>query len=107
MQSTGMILNVQLFVSSITEFLHFTFFLRPLIIILYCPQEEKAHAGAKAAQAVFLRDDRIFTTGFSKMSDRQYALWAAVSIYCLLEDVPGQGHYSLEHEIYLVDYMSM
>ena len=42
-------------------------------------QEEKAHVGAKAAQAVFLKDDRIFTTGFSKMSDRQYAIWAAVS----------------------------
>ncbi|XP_067934740.1 coronin-1C-like isoform X1 [Watersipora subatra] len=40
-------------------------------------KEEKAYAGAKAAQAVFLKDDRIFSTGFSKMSDRQYSLWAA------------------------------
>ena len=44
-------------------------------------QQGKAHDGAKAAQAVFTRDDRIFTTGFSRMSDRQYSLWAVVSIY--------------------------
>ncbi|XP_067931451.1 coronin-1B-like isoform X2 [Watersipora subatra] len=39
-------------------------------------QKGKAHDGAKAAQAAFMRDDKIFTTGFSRMSDRQYALWA-------------------------------
>ena len=44
-------------------------------------QQGKAHDGAKAAQAVFTRDDRIFTTGFSRMSDRQYSLWAVVSTY--------------------------
>lgn len=40
-------------------------------------QEGMAHDGVKACQAIFLKDDRIFTTGFSKMSERQYALWAA------------------------------
>lgn len=39
-------------------------------------QKGNAHKGAKASQAVFTKDNRIFTTGFSKMSDRQYALWA-------------------------------
>ncbi|KAF6037739.1 hypothetical protein EB796_003946 [Bugula neritina] len=39
-------------------------------------QEQKAHEGAKATQAVFLKDGRIFTTGFSKRSDRQFSIWA-------------------------------
>ncbi|CAF0836321.1 unnamed protein product [Didymodactylos carnosus] len=33
------------------------------------------HQGAKPMRAIYLRDGRIFTTGFSKMSERQYALW--------------------------------
>ncbi|KER19648.1 hypothetical protein T265_11635 [Opisthorchis viverrini] len=33
------------------------------------------HQGSKPQQAVYLKDDRIFTTGFSPMSERQYALW--------------------------------
>lgn len=34
------------------------------------------HQGAKASKAVFLGDSgRIFTTGFSKFSDRQWAVW--------------------------------
>lgn len=43
-------------------------------------QKGNAHKGAKASQAVFTKDNRIFTTGFSKMSDRQYALWAEVRL---------------------------
>ncbi|XP_045173053.1 coronin-6-like isoform X2 [Mercenaria mercenaria] len=38
-------------------------------------KEKQAHDGSKPAQAVFLKDNKIFTTGFSKMSERQYALW--------------------------------
>lgn len=37
--------------------------------------EGKPHEGSKPAQAVYLRDEKVFTTGFSKMSERQYALW--------------------------------
>lgn len=44
-------------------------------------QEGKGHDGAKPAQAVFLKDDQIFTTGFSRMSERQYALWNAVRCF--------------------------
>ncbi|CAF1127073.1 unnamed protein product [Adineta steineri] len=33
------------------------------------------HQGAKPARAIYLRDGRIFSTGFSRMSERQYALW--------------------------------
>ncbi|KAL8599971.1 hypothetical protein ACOMHN_038970 [Nucella lapillus] len=38
-------------------------------------QECKAHDGAKPAQARYMKDGRVFTTGFSRMSARQYALW--------------------------------
>ncbi|KAL4223802.1 Coronin-1C [Mactra antiquata] len=38
-------------------------------------KEAKGHGGAKPSQAVFLKNNKIFTTGFSKMSERQYALW--------------------------------
>ncbi|CAI9741049.1 coronin-1C-A isoform X1 [Octopus vulgaris] len=35
----------------------------------------KGHQGSKPSQCVFLRNGKIFTTGFSRMSERQYALW--------------------------------
>ncbi|XP_078600315.1 coronin-6-like [Branchiostoma floridae x Branchiostoma japonicum] len=38
-------------------------------------ERKYAHEGAKPQRAVCLKDGRIFTTGFSKMSERQYALW--------------------------------
>lgn len=39
-------------------------------------QETNGHAGAKNSRAVWLGEhDRIATTGFSRMSDRQLALW--------------------------------
>ncbi|XP_033748826.1 coronin-1A-like isoform X2 [Pecten maximus] len=37
--------------------------------------ENKPHESSKPAQAVFLKDGRIFSTGFSRMSERQYAVW--------------------------------
>ncbi|KAL3856546.1 hypothetical protein ACJMK2_011285 [Sinanodonta woodiana] len=37
--------------------------------------EVQAHHGAKPSQAVYLKEGKIFTTGFSRMSERQYALW--------------------------------
>ncbi|KAK6184794.1 hypothetical protein SNE40_007182 [Patella caerulea] len=38
--------------------------------------ETEGHAGTKSCKGIFLRDNhRIFTTGFSRMSSRQYALW--------------------------------
>ena len=33
------------------------------------------HEGKKPQMCVFLNDDRLFTTGFSRMSERQLALW--------------------------------
>jgi coronin-2 len=34
-----------------------------------------AHNGTKQSKVVFLNDGRVLTTGFSKHSDRQYAIW--------------------------------
>ncbi|KAI2662881.1 Coronin-1B [Labeo rohita] len=36
---------------------------------------EKAHEGTRPMRAVFLADGKILTTGFSRMSERQLALW--------------------------------
>jgi coronin-1B/1C/6 len=39
-------------------------------------QEAPGHGGAKNSRAVWMGEhDRVATTGFSKMSDRQMALW--------------------------------
>lgn len=38
-------------------------------------QEGQGHMGSKPAQACYLKDGQIFTSGFSRMSERQYALW--------------------------------
>jgi len=38
-------------------------------------KEVVGHEGSKPAQVIYLKDGKIFSTGFSKMSERQYALW--------------------------------
>ncbi|KAK3786095.1 hypothetical protein RRG08_045481 [Elysia crispata] len=38
-------------------------------------QEGQGHMGAKPAQCTYLKNGQIFTSGFSRMSERQYALW--------------------------------
>ncbi|KAM4898972.1 coronin-1B [Sylvia borin] len=38
-------------------------------------ERERAHEGARPMRAIFLADGKIFTTGFSRMSERQLALW--------------------------------
>ena len=38
-------------------------------------QEGAGHSGAKNSRAVYINNDRIATTGFGKMSDRQLGLW--------------------------------
>ena len=58
-----------------SEFLYGT-----MKVVLDCyMQEGVGHEGSKPAQVVYLRNGRIFTTGFSKMSERQMALWDDVS----------------------------
>ncbi|KAF3695807.1 Coronin-1C Coronin-3 [Channa argus] len=38
-------------------------------------EKEKAHEGARPMRAIFLADGNVLTTGFSRMSERQLALW--------------------------------
>lgn len=45
-----------------------------LFIFIYS-QKGTCHEGKKPQMCVFLDDDRLFTTGFSRMSERQLALW--------------------------------
>lgn len=44
--------------------------------VFFCVQEGVCHAGTKACKVVFLGNTgRMLTTGFSRHSDRQYAVW--------------------------------
>lgn len=60
-------------------------------------EREKAHEGARPMRAIFLADGKVFTTGFSRMSERQLALWDPVSGRALPERAglrqvpPGRG----------------
>uniref|UniRef100_A0AAQ4QLU3 Coronin n=3 Tax=Gasterosteus aculeatus aculeatus TaxID=481459 RepID=A0AAQ4QLU3_GASAC len=38
-------------------------------------EKEKAHEGARPMRAIFLSNGNVLTTGFSRMSERQLALW--------------------------------
>lgn len=38
-------------------------------------REGYTHEGSKSIQVVYLKNGSLFTTGFSRMSERQYALW--------------------------------
>ncbi|XP_042641452.1 coronin-1B isoform X1 [Tyto alba] len=49
-------------------------------------EKERAHEGARPMRAIFLADGKIFTTGFSRMSERQLALWDTVR-----SSTPGWG----------------
>lgn len=40
-----------------------------------CLSQGKGHAATKPMRAIFLKDGKLFTTGFSRSSERQYALW--------------------------------
>ena len=41
-------------------------------------EKKKAHEGNKSAKCIFLKGGKVFTLGFSKRCDRQYALWDPV-----------------------------
>ncbi|KAG9465574.1 hypothetical protein GDO78_018074 [Eleutherodactylus coqui] len=38
-------------------------------------EKEKPHEGSRPVRGIFVSDDKILTTGFSRMSERQVALW--------------------------------
>ncbi len=43
------------------------------------------HAGSKSSKVVFLGErNKLFTTGFSRMSERQYGVWDLVGILYLV-----------------------
>ncbi|XP_033027930.1 coronin-6 isoform X2 [Lacerta agilis] len=42
---------------------------------LVVAEKVKPHEGARPVRAIFMSDGKVFTTGFSKMSERQLALW--------------------------------
>lgn len=46
-------------------------------------EKEKPHEGHRPVRAVFVSEGKILTTGFSRMSERQVALWDPVSNFLL------------------------
>lgn len=50
-------------------------------------REGYSHEGSKPSQTVFLKNGSILTTGFSKMSERQYALWDAHLNNIVMEEI--------------------
>ncbi|KAF3846119.1 hypothetical protein F7725_003197 [Dissostichus mawsoni] len=57
-------------------------------------EKEKTHEGSRPVRAVFLSDGNILTTGFSRMSERQVALWDPKNFaepLCLQELDTGSG----------------
>lgn len=52
-----------------------------IVTLLFQETKEPCHQGSKPAQALYLKHDKVFTTGFSRMSERQYALWDAVCYF--------------------------
>lgn len=49
---------------------------KPTLKSCLTTQEAICHEGSKATRAIYLRNGLVFTTGFSKMSERQYSLRA-------------------------------
>jgi len=43
-------------------------------------EEGQGHEGAKPQRITYVGEDKLFTTGFSRMSERQYALWDATDL---------------------------
>lgn len=54
-------------------------------------EKEKAHEGARPMRAIFLADGNVFTTGFSRMSERQLALWNPVCTVAALPPLRSLG----------------
>jgi hypothetical protein len=42
-------------------------------------EKDRPHEGTRPVHAVFVSEGKILTTGFSRMSERQVALWDTVS----------------------------
>lgn len=63
--------------------------------------------GSKPAQCAYLKNGQIFSTGFSKMSERQYALWDEVSsVSVILCGLGGWGGGRVRHLPVALEVMS-
>lgn len=47
----------------------------PDLFVTPAQEKEKPHEGSRPVRAVFMSDGKILSTGFSRMSERQVALW--------------------------------
>ena len=54
-------------------------FIKVILNVDFFLKETIGHVSTKAAKSVFVGDNFVFTTGFSRRSDRQYMLWDVVS----------------------------
>lgn len=59
--------------------------------VLHLQEKEKPHEGSRPVRAVFVSGGKILTTGFSRMSERQVALWDPVSVNKHLSLKPADG----------------
>lgn len=60
--------------------LHFPPFPCPVLTVSPSPQERFApHEGLRPVRAIFTREGHIFTTGFTRMSQRELGLWDPVT----------------------------
>ncbi|RVE65797.1 hypothetical protein OJAV_G00119960 [Oryzias javanicus] len=60
-------------------------------------EKDKAHEGARPMRAIFLADGNIFTTGFSRMSERQLALWKSDNMDEPIFYLCGKGDSSIRY----------
>lgn len=56
-----------------------------LLCFKHLQEKEKPHEGSRPVRAVFVSDGKILSTGFSRMSERQVALWDPVSVNFLTD----------------------
>ncbi|BFZ18200.1 hypothetical protein BsWGS_21240 [Bradybaena similaris] len=56
-------------------------------------QEGQGHLGTKPSQCAYLKNGQVFSTGFSKMSERQYALWDENDLNCsiVMEEIDSSN----------------
>jgi coronin-1B/1C/6 len=55
-------------------------------------RETRAHDSSKPMKAIFLRDGNIFSSGFSKLACREYALWHGTSLNCIMSEQGSNGN---------------
>lgn len=70
-------------------------------------QEADGHKGAKASRVAWCGSmNRVFTTGFSKMNERQYGIWNAVSLVLLILLIEMKDDLSSALKLEMIDTSS-